>query len=68
MDLLVRRREKSIWALNRPKGNQDYLKGRHNGKGFGSDMRNKLMLAEQHVLSRVKKFVPKDVSLYVFLF
>lgn len=45
--LLVRRREKSSWALNTPKGNQDYLKGKHNGKSFGSDVRNKLILAEE---------------------
>lgn len=32
MELLVRRREKSFWALNTPRGNQDYLKGKHNGK------------------------------------
>lgn len=44
--LLVRTRQKSLWALNTPQGNLEYLKGKHNGKSFGSSMRNKLVFAE----------------------
>lgn len=38
--------------LKTPKGNQDYLQGKENGKSFGSNTRKKLILAEQHVFQR----------------
>lgn len=66
--LLVRRREKYFWALNIPKGKQKCLEGKHKGKNFSSNRRNKMIFAEQHVLSKVNYFGQKGGPVCIFLF
>lgn len=56
--------EKRI-LLKKPKGNQDYLQGKENGKSFGSDKRKKLILAEEHVFQRWNN---RDEKMFLFAF
>lgn len=51
VDEVAGQEERKI-LLKTPKGNQDYLQGKDNGKSFGSNTRKKLILAEQHVFQR----------------